>query len=69
MERLQSELARLELSATPRAAAGEGGRAQSKENGSEISEKQRTKEKLRRIIKRCDMYVQRHQMLKEMGIY
>ena len=33
-----------------------------------LREKQRAEERLQRIIRRCELYVQRHQMLKEMGI-
>ena len=30
-------------------------------------EKRRTEERLKRLIRRCELYIQRHQMLKEMG--
>jgi len=33
-----------------------------------LREKQKAEERLQRIIRRCELYVQRHQMLKEMGI-
>ena len=31
------------------------------------NEKRRTEERLRRIIRRCELYIQRHKMLREMG--
>ena len=30
-------------------------------------ERGRTEERLRRLIRRCELYMQRHQMLREMG--
>lgn len=33
---------------------------------SEAEEKRRTEERLKRLIRRCELYIQRHQMLKEM---
>ena len=30
-------------------------------------EKRKTEERLKRLIRRCELYIQRHQMLKEMG--
>ena len=61
MECLQSELAKLQL--TENTERSERARVKPQK-----SEKQRTEERLKRLIQRCDMYVRRHQMLKEMGI-
>lgn len=33
----------------------------------EAEEKRRTEERLKRLIRRCELYIQRHQMLKEMS--
>ena len=33
----------------------------------EADEKRRTEERLKRLIRRCELYIQRHQMLKEMS--
>ena len=33
---------------------------------SEAEEKRRTEERLKRLIRRCELYIQRHQMIKEM---
>ena len=38
-----------------------------KERVLSLREKQRGEERLRRVIRRCELYVQRHQMLKEMN--
>lgn len=32
----------------------------------EAEEKRRTEERLKRLIRRCELYIQRHQMLREM---
>ncbi len=64
MECLQSELAKLELSRLPKCTAGDEGSGVKPQK----SEKQRAEEHLKRLIRRCDLYVQRHKMLKEMGI-
>lgn len=62
MKSLQCELAQLEL-------AGTTEQSNAKERVSTVvSEKQRAEERLKIIIQRCEMYVQRHQMLKRMGI-
>lgn len=52
------------LKAAPNPSGKEGGR------GRRLSraEREKAEERLRRIIVRCDLYVQRHRMLKEMGI-
>ena len=34
---------------------------------SEADEKRQTEERLKRLIRRCELYIQRHQMLREMG--
>lgn len=62
VENLQSKLAQLELSSIPENSIAE-------DNASaKVTEKQRAEERLKKIIYRCEMYVKRHQMLKEMGI-
>lgn len=62
MECLQAELAKLELTDN-RVAEKREATVRSKK-----SEKQETEARLKMLIRRCDMYVQRQQMLKEMGI-
>ena len=57
---LQSRVSRLKLSSAS---------SSSDENPRHSQEaKTRAEERLRRIIQRCELYVQRHQMLREMGV-
>ena len=62
----QNELAalQLQLAKMQTSQAGE----EDTTNQEPLRERQKAEERLQRIIRRCELYVQRHQMLKEMGI-
>ena len=57
---LQSRVSRLKLSS---ASSDSGAKPRHDQEA-----KTRAEERLRRVIQRCELYVQRHQMLREMGV-
>lgn len=63
---MQGKLGQLEISSHP--AENSSSKTEGTAMSSRLMEKQRAEERLKKIIYRCEMYVKRHQILKEMGI-
>ena len=67
VESLQLELTKLKRSQRT-ATAPRKPAVQSSSASDPFIDKQRAEERLKKIIKRCELYIQRHKLLKKMGI-